>query len=240
MSNPQEGYHKVDVLPINGRGGAARCSSKRALLSQTTMIFSLVALTLAMAGGAKEAIDLFRDGLSSVRTDTLAASLVALGVAYLFGWVLALVCTRAYANLLMPLILRIYTWATLAEIGGLYVRIILKLFQQPDNVARFPVYLAMLIAGMAALLGLHLIGEERDLRPYSVPLLLISLFHLAMIVTRYVFLPGARPGFLFWDLAFFCGILAVSGGMLAHLGIFNGLRRAVDRLFVNLAAEEPE
>jgi hypothetical protein len=199
------------------------------------MVFSLAALTLAMAGGARETIALFQEGLGRVHTDSLAASLVALGVAYLFGWILALVSTRAFANLLMPVILRIYAWVTLAGVGALYVRIVFRLFQQPANVAHFPVYLALLLAGMAALLGLHLIGEQRDLRPYSVPLLLISLFHLAMIVTRYVFLPGARPGFLFWDLAFFCGMLAIAGAMLAHLGIFDGLRRAVDGLFGNLA-----
>jgi hypothetical protein len=240
MSNPQETIPKVRALPAGGKAGGTHAAYKRALLSQTTMAFSLAALTLAMAGGAKEAVDLFREGLSAIRTDTLGASLVVLGVAYLFGWTLALASTRAYGNLLMPPILRIYTWGTLAGVAALYVRIILKLFQQPQNVARLPVYLAMLVAGMVALLGLHLIGEECDLRPYSVPLLLISLFHLAMIVTRYVFLPGARPGFLFWDLAFFCGMLAIAGGMLAHLGIFGGLRRAVDGLFRDLAAGETD
>ena len=240
MSNPQDGFSKVHALPADGTAGAAQGSSKRALLSQTTMIFSLVALTLALAGGTKETVDLFGEGLGQVRTDTLAASLIALGVAYFFGWVLALVSTRAYANLLMPLVLRVYAWATLAGVAALYMRVIFKLFQQPQNVARFPVYLAMLLAGMGALLGLHLIGEERDLRAYSVPLLLISLFHLSMIVTRYVFTPGARPGFLVWDLVFFCGMLVIAGGMLAHLGIFNGLRRAVDGLFNSLAVEEAE
>ena len=240
MSNPQDNLPKVQPFVQEDTQAASNGMSKRALLSQTTMIVSLVALTLAIVGGAKLAIDLFLEGSHQLRTDTLIASLVALGLAYLFGWILALASTRAYANLVMPLVIRIYTWITLAGIGALYVRIIFKLFQQPDNVARFPVYLMMLVAGMGVLLGLHLVGENRDLRAFSVPLLLLSLFQLCMIVYRYVFTPNAKPGFLVWDLVFFTGMLSISGLMLAHLGVLNWLRRAVDGTFKNLAVEETE
>jgi hypothetical protein len=240
MSNPQDNLPKVQPFVQEDTQAANNGMSKRALLSQTTMIVSLVALTLAIVGGAKLAIDLFLEGSHQLRTDTLIASLVALGLAYLFGWILALASTRAYANLVMPLVIRIYTWITLAGIGALYVRIIFKLFQQPDNVARFPIYLMMLVAGMGVLLGLHLVGENRDLRAFSVPLLLLSLFQLCMIVYRYVFTPNAKPGFLVWDLVFFFGMLSISGLMLAHLGVLNWLRRAVDGIFKNLAVKETE
>jgi hypothetical protein len=240
MSNPQNNLPKMHPFVADEVPAAKNGISKRALLSQTTMIVSLVALTLAIVAGTKLGLDVFQEGAHQVKTDALAASLVAIGLAYLFGWILALASTRAYANLVMPFIIRIYTWATLIGIGSLYVRIIFKLFQQPQNVARFPVYLAMLVAGMGVLLGLHLIGEDRDMRPFSVPLLLLSLFQLCMIVYRYVFTSDARPAFLFWDLVFFIGMLSISGLMLAHLGTLNGLRRAVDGMFKNLAVEETE
>ncbi len=213
-------------------------TSKRALLSQTTMGVSLVALTLSIIGGGKLALDVFQEGINSVRIDALIASMVALGLSYLFGWILALACTRAYSNLVMPLIIRIYAWLTLAGVSALYIRIVFQLFEQPVNAARLPVYMVMLLAGMGVLLGLHLIGEDEDLRPFSIPLLLIGLFQLCMIVYRYVFMTNARPGFLVWDLIFFIGMLVVSGLMLAHWGVLNGLRRVVDGIFKNLNTGE--
>ncbi len=240
MTSTKDELPKVQPFVAEPRVQPKNEMSKRALLSHTTMGVSLAALTLSIVGGGKLAVDVFTEGVNAVKVDTLVASLVALGLAYLFGWILALACTRAYANLVMPLVIRIYAWLTLVGIGVLYIRIILKLYQQPQNVARLPVYLLMLSAAMAVLLGLHLIGEDHDMRPFSVPLLLISLFQLCMIVYRYVFTSNARPGFLVWDLVFFVGMLVISGMMLAHLGVLNGIRRAVDGIFRNLAVREVE
>jgi hypothetical protein len=240
MANSQGNFPKVQPFVQERRGFPGYAQSKRALLSQTTMGVSLMALTLAIVGGAKLAIDVFREGMNAVRADTLIASLVALGLAYVFGWILALASTRAYANLVMPLIIQAYAWVTLGGVGALYLKIIIKLYEQPANVARFPIYMVMLMAGMAVLLGLHLIGEDHDLRPLSVPLLCLSMFQLSMIVYRYVFTSNANPGFLVWDLLFFGGMLSLSGLMLAHLGVLNGLRSAVDGIFTNLAVKETE
>ncbi len=238
MSNSQDQLPKVQPF-VNEEGLQPKNGmSKRALLSQTTMVVSLVSLTLAIVGGGKLAIDVFREGSNPVGAATIIASIVALGLAYLFGWILALACTRAYANLVMPLVIRVYAWLTLIGIGALYIRIIFKLYQQPENVTRFPVYIVMLSAGMAVLLGLHLIGEDNDMRPFSIPLLLIGLFQLCMIVYRYVFTPNAKPGFLLWDLLFFGGMVLVSALMLAHLGVLNSLRRAVDGIFKNFVVQE--
>ncbi len=240
MPDAREELPKVRPFVEEPGGRPKNGLSKRSLLSQTTMAISLGSLTIAMIGGAKLALDVFSSGSKQVKADTLLASLTALTLAYLFGWILALACTRGYSNLVMPVVIRAYTWATLGGVGVLYLKIIFKLFEQPADVSRFPVYLAMLLAGMGALLGLHLIGEDRDLRPFSVPLLLISLFQLGMIVYRYVFTPNARPGFLVWDLLFFVGMLSLAALMLAHLGVLNGLRWAVDGIFKNLAVQETE
>jgi len=227
MVNPRDVSFKTQA-------GSVRREASRALLSQATMLFSLAALSLVLAGGIKESLDQFREAGPGVGGD-VGASLVALGAAYLFGWILALASVRAYGNLLLPVLLRVYVWILLVGVAVLYVGVIFKLFRQPQNVSRFPLYLALLLAGIAALLGLHLIGVLDDLRPCSVPLLLAGLFHLSMLVVRYVFLPGARPGYLAWDLLFLTGMLAVAGVLLAFPGFLNAPRRAVDRLCARLA-----
>jgi hypothetical protein len=82
------------------------------------------------------------------------------------------------------------------------------------------------------LIGLHLIVEDHDLRPFSVPLLLISLSQLGLIVFRYVFdTENLNAGFLWEDLVFFFMMSSVSVSMLAHWGILEPLRKQLTNFF---------
>jgi hypothetical protein len=82
------------------------------------------------------------------------------------------------------------------------------------------------------LIGLHLIIEDHDLRPFSVPLLIIALSQLGMIVFRYVFdTVGDKPGFLWKDLLFFFAMITVSVAMLAHWGILEPFRKQLTNYF---------
>lgn len=86
--------------------------------------------------------------------------------------------------------------------------------------------------GLVELIGLHLIIEDHDLRPFSIPLLIISLGQLGMIVFRYVFdVAEVRPGFLWEDLIFFAVMITVSISMLAHWGILAPLRTSLTNYF---------
>jgi hypothetical protein len=73
------------------------------------------------------------------------------------------------------------------------------------------------------MVGLHLIIEDHDLRPLSIPLLIISLIHLGLIVFRYVF-TMADPLYLWRDLLFFLLMAALAYLMLAHIGLLKPLR----------------
>ena len=71
----------------------------------------------------------------------------------------------------------------------------IRMYDQTYNLLRFWAYLTIVASGLGAMVGLHLIVEDHDLRPLSIPLLVISMIHLGLIVFRYVF-TLANPGLL--------------------------------------------
>jgi hypothetical protein len=204
--------------------------STRGMLSIVTLLISLGTLTLALGGGAKLIFDVFDGGL----VNSLAGiwpKIIALGIAYLFGWAIALLCIRAYCNLILPMFLKAYAWLCLAGIGVLYVKIIQKLYMQAYDAPRYWAYLFMMLGGMVVLVGLHLILEDHDLRPFAIPLLFIAMIQLFAIVYRYVFSVEANPAKLAGDLFFFIAMTAISALMLAHLGVLAPVRRRIDSWF---------
>jgi hypothetical protein len=205
--------------------------SQRGLLSAVTLVLSLGALTIALLGGARLVLEIFSEGLFSKNLGVFIADGVVLSLAYLFGWLAAIVCIRVYNNLILPIIIQIYTWGCLAAVVVLYLKIIQKLYAQAYDGAHYLAYFLIVAAGLGALVGLHLILDGHDLRPYALPLLMMSLVELAFIVFRYIFTSDAKPAYLLGDLIFFGAILTFSILMLAHFGILTPLRKKLTRFF---------
>jgi hypothetical protein len=86
-------------------------------------------------------------------------------------------------------------------------------------------------AGLIALVGLHLILEKHSLIPFGVIILLASLGHLYSIVYHYIFVTNVFHQFVWGDIIFFFVTTLVSILMLAHLGLLNGMRRFIGRMF---------
>ncbi len=204
--------------------------SERGLLSVLTLLISLGALTTALLGGAKLILDIFDDGLFN-NLDKIGAKAIVLGLAYIFGWLTAAVSVRVYNNLVLPIIIKIYTWGCLVAVDLLYLKIIQKLYGQTYNIPHYFAYFLIIAAGLAALVGLHLILEGHDLRPYAIPLLLVCLIHLAFIVFRYVFTTDAKSVYLFGDLIFFGATTLFSVLMIAHTGLLMPFRRKLTKFF---------
>jgi hypothetical protein len=206
----------------------------RGMLSIGTMVVSLAALTVSMFGATIFVLDVFRDGLDKSLDkdlDGVLVKLVVLGLAFLFGWGVGLVSIRGFKNLVYPLIIQIYTWACVFAIGVLYMKIIQKLYIQEYTAMRFWIYLLMLLGGLFVLICLHLLVEDHDLRPFAIPLLIISVLQLFVIIFRYVF-DGSPKGILvFADLTVFVVMTSISALMLAHIGILEFLRYLIAELF---------
>jgi hypothetical protein len=203
--------------------------SQRGMLSILMLLASMGALGIALLSGAWLVFDILGTGLENSLL-TLPVKGLVIGLAYAVGWVTAMIAIRVYGNLVLPFIINYLIWGCLIGVCALYVLILQRLYDQEYNLLRFFAYLIMMTAGLGAMVGLHLIIEDHDLRPLSIPLLVISMIQLGLIVIRYVF-TDANPTYLWKDLLFFLVMASFGYLMLAHIGLLKPLRMQLTQYF---------
>lgn len=230
MTDPQKPLPHVQPFVDRKTQPRKKGVDTRGMLSLVTMLVSMAALTVSMLGAAKLVVDVFNDGLSN-NLEGMFVKVVVLGFAFLFGWGVGLVSIRGFGNLVYPIIIKIYSWVCLAAVGMLYIKVILKLFMQAYDALHFWAYLIMLLGGLLVLICLHLLVEGNDLRPFAIPLLIISVLHLFVIVYRYVFTDNPNGWMALGDFTIFTVMISLSALMLMHIGILSPLRDQVDGMF---------
>lgn len=214
--------------PLQPRNGSR--PSQRGLLSVLMLLLSIGGLTFALLGGTRLILDIFSLGLLN-SLNGIGTKVIVIGLTYMAGWLTAMVAIRVYSNLILPIIISIIMWGCLAGVCALYVLVLQRLYIQSYDLPHFWAYLMILAAGLGAMVGLHLIIENHDLRPFSVPLLIINLIQLGLIVFRYVFSGTADTSFLWKDLLFFFAMTGLSALMLAHIGFLEPLRTWLTNYF---------
>jgi len=221
--------------PNNPKGPSSMLSrngnrlSQRGMLSLLMLLASIGALSFALIGGAKLILDIFSIGLINSLSG-ISTKAVVVGLAYGVGWITAMIAIRVYGNLVLPFVINFLIWGCLIGVCALYVLILQRLYDQAYDLPHYFAYLMVVATGLAAMVGLHLIIEDHDLRPFSIPLLIISLIQLGLIVFRYVF-TDANPTFLWKDLFFFLSMAAFAYLMLAHIGLLKPLRIRLTNYF---------
>ena len=203
----------------------------RGMLSVVTMLVSIAALTVSMLGAVKLVFDIFNDGLSGSKLDGLLVKLIVLGFAFFFGWGVGLVSIRVFGNLVYPILVKIFSSACLVGISAIYIKVIQKLYFQEYDGLHFWAYLIMLLGGLFVLICLHLLVEGQDLRPYAIPLLIISVLQLFVVVVHYVFDENPSGMMLLGDITIFVVMISISALMLMHIGILSPLREQINSLF---------
>ena len=203
--------------------------SMRGMLSILMLFASLGALSIALLAGARLIFDILGAGLEN-SLPTLPTKALVIGLAYGVGWITAMVAIRVYGNLVLPFIINFMIWGCLIGVCALYLLVLYRMYDQNYNLLRFWAYLTIVASGLGAMVGLHLILEDHDLRPFSIPLLVICMIHLALIVFRYVFTP-ANPNYLWTDLLFFIAMASFGYLMLAHIGLLSPFRRQLTNYF---------
>lgn len=203
--------------------------SMRGMLSILMLFASLGALSIALLAGARLIFDILGAGLEN-SLPTLPTKVLVIGLAYGVGWITAMIAIRVYGNLVLPFIINFMIWGCLIGVCALYLLVLYRMYDQTYNLLRFWAYLTIVASGLGAMVGLHLILEDHDLRPFSIPLLVICMIHLALIVFRYVF-TTANPGYLWTDLLFFIAMASFGYLMLAHIGLLSPFRRQLTNYF---------
>jgi hypothetical protein len=213
--------------PILSRNGNK--PSQRGMLSILMLLASLGGLGFALIGGSKLVLDILGTGLEN-SLPTLPPKALVVGLAYAVGWVTAMVAIRVYGNLVLPFIIHFLIWGCLIGVCALYILILYRMYDQTYDMLRFLAYLTIVTSGLGATVGLHLIVEDHDLRPLSIPLLVISMIHLGLIVFRYVF-TVANSAYLWTDLMFFLVMGSLGYLMLAHIGLLTPVRKQLTNFF---------
>lgn len=203
--------------------------SQRGMFSILMLLASILALGFALLGGAKLILDIFSVGLLN-SLNGLSTKVLVVGLAYGVGWLTAMIAIRVYGNLVLPFVINFFIWGCLIGVCALYILILQRLYDQAYDLPHYWAYLMIIAAGLAAMVGLHLIIEDHDLRPFSIPLLVISVIQLGLIVFRYVF-TVANPTYLWKDLLFFFMMALFSYLMLAHIGLLKPLRIQLTNYF---------
>jgi hypothetical protein len=194
------------------------------------LLVSVSALTMAFLGGAKLVLDVFGEGLMNA-LNGMGAKAFVIFLAYAVGWATAVAAIRIYGNLVLPILIDLFAWACLCGLCILYLLVLQRLYWQVYDMIRYWAYLIIMAAGLGSLVGLHLIVEDHDLRPFSIPLLVISLIQLGLIVHRYVFTPTVNAAFLWKDLLFLFSMSGFSILMLAHFGVLAPVRTRLTGFF---------
>ena len=200
--------------------------SERGMLNLAMTLISSISLGIAMLSGAW-----FAYGILEGNREGIFSKILAVGLAYLVGWIVSAYGTRVLGNFVLPYVIRVFAWVVLGGIVILQIIIISKLFRQEYHIENYLRYLVLFGAGMIALIGLHLILEEHSLVLFAIPILITSLVHLYLIVYHYIFVPNVVHGKILGDIIFFFVTATVSMLMLAHFGILNGFRNFMNRQF---------
>ncbi len=204
--------------------------SQRGMFSILMLLASILALGFALLGGARLIFDIFSVGLLN-SLHGLGTKVLVVALAYVVGWLTAMIAIRVYGNLVLPFVINILIWGCLVGVCALYILILQRLYDQAYDFPHYLAYLMIMAASLAAMVGLHLIIEDHDLRPFSIPLLVIAMIQLGLIVFRYVFTATSKPGYLWEDLLFFLMMGLVAFLMLAHIGLLKPLRIELTNYF---------
>ncbi len=234
MNGQQDDFQKESPFvtptqprPKNGNGNGER---ENGALRVVMLLISLVSLGIALVSGAVLAFQVLI-GTNESKYDDIFYKIMAVGLAYLVGWIVALIGIRLYHNLVLPIFINVYAWITLSGIAILYIAIMRKLYQHGYSNTSFIKYAIIMAAMLIAFIGLHLLIEDHKLTFFAIPLLIINLIHLYLIVYHYIFGTVKEYSYLIGDALFFIGMSAVSVLMLMHLGILSGFRKTIDNLF---------
>jgi hypothetical protein len=237
-ATPQRSISKVPSLLEKKTAPARRNTiDTRGMLSISTMFVSMAALSVSMFGAGKLIVDIFNDGLATA-LDGILVKITVLALSFVFGWVVGLASIRGFGNLVYPIIIKIYAWACLGAVSVLYIKVIQKLYMQRYDGTHFWAYLIILLGGLFVLICLHLLMEDHDLRPFAIPLLVVSVLQLFVIVSRYVFTENPNGLMLFGDFTIFVMMISISALMLMHIGILSPLREQIAGLFDQGGSEE--
>lgn len=204
--------------------------TRQSIGSTIVMAFGWTLLTVALTGGAYLAYRYLTDAPEN--RFPIPAPLIVLGFTYLAGWVVSLVSIRAMHNMVMPVVVRVYTFGVLGGILLVYFRVIYKIFNFPEggqeNLLPSNANFLVLLAGYLLLVSLSLLVEKFYLKPHAIILLVAVGLHLILAVYHYVFVGSKTDGLVSFDVYYLLFIFVMALFLTRRYRLF---RQVIGRMF---------
>lgn len=204
--------------------------TRQSIGSTIVMVFGWTLLTVALISGAYLAYRYLTE--AEENRILMFAPLVVLGFTYLAGWVVSLVSIRAMHNLVMPVVVRVYTFGVLGGILLVYFRAIYKIFNFPEkgeeNLLPGNANFLVLLAGYLLLVSLSLLVEKFYLKHHAIILLSAAGFHLIVAVYHYVFIGSETAGLVSFDVYYLLFIFVTALFLTCRYRLF---RQVIGRMF---------
>jgi len=142
----------------------------------------------------------------------------------------SLVSIRVFNNLVMPVVIKVYSYGVLAGFLYVYGRAIYKIFifqdlTKPENLPSIWKYTLVLITGYLLLASLHLLVRGFYPTPHAIILLVAVFFHLVAGVYHYVFMSGDVIGALISFDVYFLLLVLFIAFLLTRRGLYTLLRK---------------
>ncbi len=212
--------------------------TRKSLSSTIVMAFGWTLLTVALTGGAFLAYRYLTDAEEN-RT-LMFAPLVVLGFTYLAGWVVSLVSIRSMHNLVMPVVVRVYTFGVLGGILLVYFRAIYKIFNFPEggeeSLLPGDANFLVLFAGFLLLVTLSLLVPKFYLKPHAIILLIAVGIHLIVAVYHYVFIGSKTNGLVSFDIYYLLFVFVMA---LLLTRRYRLLRQIIAQMFKTRPSHHP-
>lgn len=210
--------------------------SRDQVLRVSTYAITLISLLADILGLGKLAYDV----IVSRNFSDLPIKVLLLLLGFLFGISLGYLGIKGFKSKTIPSVVRLYAWIYLLITCASYIGIAISINQQNYTIGSFLAFGLVLITELLAIVGLHVVVEDIDLRLFSIPILTASAFHLLLVINRYI-LSGSKVSIhIVGDLLFFLGFTTVGSAMYGDIGFQTMIGRIKERIFFRSSSVQPQ
>jgi hypothetical protein len=196
--------------------------SQRQIAGPVVFVLAALCLLINLAGITRLVYDVLVAGTAG----NLLVKVVILSLVFVIGLGLGMLSQRRFGSAGFPLFARVYAWFYLALAWVTYLGVTLVVNAQTYSVVQYMSLVGVLAVIMLTVLSLRLVVPGRTIGLAAIPFLAIVLFHLLLVVYRYVFASLPVTSGVFGDLFLLLTMTLVSTAMLGE----NAFRVLLDRV----------
>ncbi len=187
-------------------------NNQRQIVGPLIVALAAACLLINLAGVTR----LVYDVLIASATDNLVVKVLVLALVYVIGLGLGTLSQRRFGSGAFALFARVFAWAYLVVAWFTYLGATLIVNAQTYSILQYVFVVGILAVVMVTVLSLRLVVPGRTIGLAAIPMLAIVLFHLILVVYRYVFASLPVTSGIFGDLFLLVAMTAVSTAMLGE------------------------